>query len=82
MTAKGAGHNEDPTGRMGIWKTTRLTYTLSKQDFDNPSDAENMSIQFSVITEYVDPNYENVYPAEYTKPLDPISLKANFGETY
>ncbi|MGM9592253.1 MAG: hypothetical protein ACI3VK_06015 [Oscillospiraceae bacterium] len=59
-----------------------ITYTLSKQAFDNPSDAENMSIQFSVITEYVDPNYENVYPAEYTKPLDPISLKANFGETY
>ena len=59
-----------------------ITYTLSKQDFDNPSDVENMSIQFSVITEYVDPNYENVYPAEYTKPLDPISLKANFGETY
>ena len=59
-----------------------ITYTLSKQDFDNPSDAENMSIQFTVITEYVDPNYENVYPAEYTKPLEPISLKANFGGTY
>lgn len=59
-----------------------ITYALSKQDFDNPSDAENMSIQFTVITEYVDPNYENVYPAEYTKPLKPISLKADFGETY
>ena len=59
-----------------------ITYTLSKQDFDNPSDAENMSIQFTVITEYVDPNYENVYPAEYTKPLEPIPLEANFGGTY
>lgn len=59
-----------------------ITYTLSKQDFDNPSDAENMSIKFTVITEYVDPNYDNIYPAEYTKPLDAIHLKANFGETY
>lgn len=59
-----------------------LIYTLRKQDFDNPSDAENMSVQFTVITEYVEPNYENIYPAEYTKPMDAISVKANFGESY
>lgn len=41
-----------------------------------------MSIQFTVITEYVDPNYENIYPAEYTKLMDAIPLKANFGESY
>ena len=41
-----------------------------------------MSIQFTVITEYVDPNYENIYPVEYTKLMDAIPLKANFGESY
>lgn len=41
-----------------------------------------MSIQFTVITEYVDPNNENIYPVEYTKLMDAIPLKANFGESY
>ena len=41
-----------------------------------------MSIQFTVITEYVDPNYENIYPSEYTKLMDAIPMKANFGESY
>ena len=59
-----------------------LTYTLNKQDFDKPADAENMSIRFTVITEYEDPNYENIYTPEYTKPMEAISLNAHFGETY
>lgn len=59
-----------------------LIYTLDKQNFKNPSDVENLSIQFSIITEYVDPNYENIYPEEYTKEMDAIALHAKFGESY
>ena len=59
-----------------------ITYTLTKQDFDNQENIENMSVQFEIITEYVDPNYENIYPAEYTKPMNAIDLYANFGESY
>lgn len=59
-----------------------LFYTLGEQDFENPEDVENLSLNFTVITEYVDPNYENVYPAEYTKPAGEITLNARFGETY
>lgn len=59
-----------------------LTYTLNKQELNNVTDIENIIIQFTVITEYVDPNYENIYPLELTKPMDPISLKANYGESY
>lgn len=60
-----------------------IKHTLSKQEFDNPYDQKKLSIQFTIITEYVDPNYENIYPAEYTKPIDnAISLEANFGESY
>ena len=55
---------------------------MGEQDFDNPEDVENLSLNFTVITEYVDPNYENVYPAEYTKPAGEITLNARFGETY
>ena len=45
-----------------------LFYTLGEQVFENPEDVENLSLRFTVITEYVDPNYENTYPEEYTKP--------------
>ena len=58
-----------------------IIYTLSRREFDAPEDAEELSVKFTVITEYVDPNYENIYPAEYTKPMEAISLKGRFGET-
>lgn len=60
----------------------QITYSLCKQDFENPLDAENLQIRFSIVTEYVDPNYENRYPQELTKPMEPIFLEARFGQTY
>lgn len=42
-----------------------------------------LSIQFRIVTEYADPNYDNIYPADITKYVDnPISWKAHFGESY
>ena len=58
-----------------------LDWTLSKQDYGNPADSVNLSIRFRVITEYCEPNYESIYPEEYTVLLDPISFDADFGET-
>ena len=55
---------------------------MGAQDFDNPEDAGDLSLNFTIITENVDPNYENVYPVEYTKPAGEITLNASFGETY
>ncbi len=60
----------------------QLFFTLPKHAFDNPSDVENLSIQFTIITEYVDPNFDNIYPAEYTIPMAAIPLQASFGESY
>ena len=60
----------------------QLYYTLPKRAFDNPSDVENLSIRFTIITEYVEPNFEEIYPEEYTIPIDAISLKADYGESY
>lgn len=57
-------------------------YTLPRHAFNNPSDAENLSIQFTIISEYVEPNFEEIYPEEYTIPMDAISLTADFGESY
>ena len=39
-------------------------------------------MQFRIITEYVAPNYENVYPDDITKYLEPITWEAHFGESY
>lgn len=42
-----------------------------------------LSIRFRIITEYADPNYDNIYPADITKYVDnPISWTARFGESY
>lgn len=60
----------------------QLFYTLPEHAFDNPSDVENLSIQFTIITEYVEPNFEEIYPEEFKIPIDPISLKADYGESY
>ena len=60
----------------------QLFYTLPKHSFDNPSDVENLSIQFTVITEYVEPNFEKIYPEEYTIPMAPVSLSADYGKSY
>ncbi len=65
-----------------IKREALLYYSLEKRIFDDPSDVENLTLGFSVITEYVDPNYENVYPVEYTKPAGEITLHADFGEVY
>lgn len=60
----------------------QLFYTLPSHSFDNPSDVENLSIQFAVVTEYVEPNFEEIYPKESTISMDAISLNAEFGKSY
>ena len=60
----------------------RLFYSLPKRAFDDPSDVEDLSIQFTVITQYFEPNFDEIYPTEYTIPLDAISLNADFGKSY
>lgn len=40
-------------------------------------------MQFRIITEYIEPNYENIYPENITKNVDvPISWNANFEKEY
>ena len=55
---------------------------LHKEELNNIPETFELSMQFRIITEYVAPNYENVYPDDITKYLDPISWEAHFGESY
>ena len=54
----------------------------NREELNNLSDTFELSMQFRIITEYVDPNYENVYPDDITKYMEPISWEAHFGESY
>lgn len=55
---------------------------LNKEKLNNIADTFELSMQFRIITEYVAPNYENVYQDDITKYMEPISWEANFGESY
>ncbi len=59
-----------------------LDWTFDKQFYSDSADTVDLTLRFRVITEYCDPNQENIYPEEYTMLLDPVSFKADFGETY
>ena len=54
----------------------------NQEELNNPSEPFELSMQFRIITEYVAPNYENVYPDDITKYMEPISWEAHFGESY
>ena len=54
----------------------------NREELNNLSDTFELSMQFRIITEYVAPNYENVYPDDITKYMEPISWEAHFGESY
>ena len=54
----------------------------NKDELESSADTVALSVQFRIITEYVTPNYENVYPDDITKYTEPISWKARFGTSY
>ena len=54
----------------------------NKEELNTFSDTFELSMQFRIITEYVAPNYENVYPDDITKYMEPVSWEAHFGESY
>lgn len=61
----------------------RLIEVWSKETLQCSADTVELSIQFRIITEYIDPNYENRYPEDITKYVDnSISWNARFGESY
>ena len=54
----------------------------NKEELNTLSDIFELSMQFRIITEYVAPNYENIYPDDITRYMEPISWEARLGESY
>lgn len=68
--------------RSLLKRDDRLVVVWNKQALNEPSSNVKLSVQFRIITEYVDPNYENIYPEEITQYLAPISWGAHLGGAY
>ena len=84
-----AGGKEGSGGMSNADKTLLrrddlLDWSFDKKLLDIPeqTDGVDLTIRFTVVTEYVEPNYEDIYPEEYKIPMNAISLKAKFGESY
>lgn len=70
------------TDRSLIKHDDQIIHVWNKDELQVSSDPLDLSIKFRIITEYVEPNFENIYPEELTRVLNPISLKADYGEVY
>lgn len=63
-------------------KDDLIYWSIDKQHYETVSDMVELLLNFTVITEYCDPNYENIYPEEYTMPMKSITFTAKFGDAY
>lgn len=52
------------------------------QHLDDDTQEVAVTMDIRIITEYIDPNYENIYPGEITRRLEEISWDAAFGNAY
>lgn len=68
--------------RSMLKRDEELIVVWNQRALNNPADTVDLSIRFRIITEYVDPNYENIYPEEMTRYLDAVSWDAHLGESY
>lgn len=68
--------------RSLLKRDEKLVVVWNKQALNEPSSNVELSVQFRIITVYVDPNYENIYPEEITQYLAPISWEAHLGGAY
>jgi hypothetical protein len=70
--------------RSMIKKDDVIVDVWNKEDLkcDPSAAAVDLTVSLRIITEYVDPNFENIYPEELTKRLEPVSWRAEFGRSY
>ena len=54
----------------------------NREELNLSSDTFELTMQLRIIAEDVAPDYENVYPDDITKYMEPISWEAHFGESY
>lgn len=59
-----------------------LYWSIDKEHYENISDSVTLTLQFTAVTEYCNPNYENIYPEEYSVMMNELSFVTEFGKEY
>lgn len=77
--ASGGSSNADKTM---LKKDDCIYWPIERQNDEDIPDSVTLSMRFTVVTEYCEPNYENAYPEEYQIPMDAITFPAKFGASY
>ena len=77
--SSGGSSNADKTM---LKKDDQIYWPIERQNYENVPDTVELSLRFTVVTEYCEPNYENTYPEEYQIPMDAITFPAEFGKSY
>ena len=57
-------------------------WSFDQQFPDRPAGTADLKLQFIIVTEYFEPDYDFDYPEEYCMRTDAVSFKADFGRTY
>ena len=68
--------------RTPLKKGEVIIDTRSREELECEGTTVRLTFELRIITEYVDPNYENIYPEEITRRLQPVSWTAAFGTAY
>lgn len=77
--SSGGSSNADKTM---LKKDDCIYWPIERQNYENVPDTVELSLRFTVVTEYCEPNYENTYPSEYQIPMEAITFPAEFGKSY
>lgn len=53
---------------------------LNRTELDDAEEPAHVNLSFRIITEYTDPNFENIYPEEITESIAPMDLTVSYGQ--
>lgn len=59
-----------------------LFWSLDQEHAKASDNAAAVTLKFTVVTRYFDPNYDNIYPEAYMKPAGTVSFTGEFGKIY
>ena len=59
-----------------------LYFSFDKEHYEISGNTADLKVRFRIVTEYCDPNYDNIYPEELVVPMNEITFRADFGKMY
>lgn len=59
-----------------------LFWSLDKEHAGALGNTADITLKFTAVTRYFEPNYENIYPEAYMKPAGTLSFTGEFGKIY